>query len=163
MSSFPLTVWKTFRGEQAEVTNAEEYQPLANDPSAPEPPEPAQMGADEQMPKPETRRGDRLAEWAAYVRPHLDLVLEPCSSLLGIHCSTSHMLAHRSGPLTVNCCSSQIFLTTTWLMALNSHPSFPFTFHPILQSLGVSSFAWGEVLSQFLSVPQRLSLDSQGS
>lgn len=98
MSSFPLTVWKTFRGEQAEVTNAEEYQPLANDPSAPEPPEPAQTGAGEQMLKPETRKGDRLAEWAAYVRPHLKLdpILEPCSSLLGIHRSTSHVLAHRS-------------------------------------------------------------------
>ena len=67
MSSFPLTIWKTFRGEQDEVANAEEYQPLANDPSAPEPPEPAQMGTGEQMLKPETRKGDLPAEWAAYV------------------------------------------------------------------------------------------------
>jgi hypothetical protein len=67
MSSFPLTIWKTFRGEQDEVVNAEEYQPLANDPSAPEPPEPAQMGTGEQMLKPETRKGDLPAEWAAYV------------------------------------------------------------------------------------------------
>ena len=68
MSSFPLTIWKTVRGQQDEVTNAEEYQPLADDPSAPEPPEPAQMGADEQLLKPERRKGDLLAEWAAYVR-----------------------------------------------------------------------------------------------
>jgi len=70
MSSFPLTIWKSFQGEQNEVTNAEEYQPLANDPSAQEPPEPAQMGADEQTSRPETRKGDLLAEWAAYVRPN---------------------------------------------------------------------------------------------
>ena len=73
MSSFPLTIWKSFRGEQGELANAEEYQPLANDPSAPEPPEPAQMGADEQIPKPESRRGDLPAEWAAYVRSTLAL------------------------------------------------------------------------------------------
>ena len=75
MSSFPLSIWKTFRSEQGEVANAEEYQPLANDPSAPEPldSEPAQMGRDEQMVKPETRRGDLPAEWAAYVRPSLTL------------------------------------------------------------------------------------------
>lgn len=77
MSSFPLTVWKTFRGEQSEVPNAEEYQPLANDPSTPEPPEPAQMGADEQTLKPETRKGDLLAEWAAYVRSYILLLLQP--------------------------------------------------------------------------------------
>jgi len=82
MSSFPLTVWKTVRGQQDEVTNAEEYQPLANDPSAPEPPEPAQMGADEQMLKPERRKGDLLAEWAAYVRPYLHLVLLPRAMLI---------------------------------------------------------------------------------
>ena len=75
MSSFPLTVWNTFRGEQGEVANAEEYQPLANDPGAPEPPEPAQMGADEQIPKPETRKGDLPAEWAAYVS--LDAIFPP--------------------------------------------------------------------------------------
>lgn len=75
MGSFPLAIWKTFRREQDEVSNAEEYQPLANDPSAPEPPEPVQMGADEQMHKPETRKGDLPAEWAAYVRPHLGLVI----------------------------------------------------------------------------------------
>lgn len=68
MSSFPLKVWKTFRDEQGEIANSEEYQPLANDPSAPEPPDPERMGADEQMRKPETRKGDLPAEWAAYVR-----------------------------------------------------------------------------------------------
>lgn len=73
MSSFPLSVWKTFRGEQSEVANPEEYQPLANDPGAPEPSEPAQMGADEQTLKPETRRGDLPAEWAAYVKSSLIL------------------------------------------------------------------------------------------
>lgn len=73
MSSFPLTIWKTFRGEQGEVANAEEYLPLTNDPSAPEPSEPAQMGADEQIPKPETRRGDLPTEWAAYVGHSLTL------------------------------------------------------------------------------------------
>lgn len=73
MSSFPLSVWKTFRSEQGEVANAEEYQPLANDPNAPEPLEPAQMGTDEQTLKPEIRRGDLPAEWAAYVKPRLVL------------------------------------------------------------------------------------------
>jgi hypothetical protein len=70
MSSYPLKVWKTFRREQSEAPNSEEYQPLANDPSAPEP---ERTGADQQMPKPETRKGDLLAEWAAYVRPSLIL------------------------------------------------------------------------------------------
>lgn len=74
MSSFPLTIWKSFRGEQDQVPNAEEYQPLANDLSASEPSEPVQMGADEQMLKPETRKGDLPAEWAAYVRPYLILL-----------------------------------------------------------------------------------------
>jgi hypothetical protein len=72
MSSFPLKVWKTFRGGQGEIENPEEYQPLANDPGAPELPEPAPMGTlDERRPKPEMRKGDLLAEWAAYVRPGL--------------------------------------------------------------------------------------------
>ncbi|KAF9792477.1 hypothetical protein BJ322DRAFT_1102980 [Thelephora terrestris] len=114
MSSYPLKVWKTFRREQSEAPNSEEYQPLANDPSAPEP---ERTGADQQMPKPETRKGDLLAEWAAYV-------------------------------------STTIFLTTTWLMALNSSPSTPFTYHPIFQSLGVSSFAYGILTLQPTSRPR---------
>lgn len=73
MSSFPLKVWKTLRDEQGEIANSEEYQPLANDPSAPEPTDPERMGADEQMRKPETRKGDLPAEWAAYVGPSLVL------------------------------------------------------------------------------------------
>ena len=73
MSSFPLSIWKTFRREQDQVANAEEYLPLTNDPSAPEPSEQAQMGADEQTPKIETRRGDLPTEWAAYVGPSLTL------------------------------------------------------------------------------------------
>ena len=81
MSSFnPLTIWKTFRREQGEVTNPEEYLPLTNDPGAPEPPEPAQMGAEEQTPKPETRRGDLPTEWAAYVGP--SLILPPWAILI---------------------------------------------------------------------------------
>lgn len=75
MSSFPLKVWKTFRNEQDDITNPEEYQPLTNNPSAPEPPEPEQMGTDEQMVKAERRKGDLLAEWAAYVRPSFILQL----------------------------------------------------------------------------------------
>lgn len=71
MSSFPLKIWKKFRGEQDQVQNPEEYQPLANDPTAPEPLE--QMGTDEQTPKSETRKGDLPTEWAAYVRPSLIL------------------------------------------------------------------------------------------
>jgi len=67
MNSFPLTIWKTLRGEQEDFANAEQYQPLAGDPGAPEPTEPTHMGADEQMHKPETRKGDLPAEWAAYV------------------------------------------------------------------------------------------------
>ena len=73
MSSFPLSIWKTFRREQDQVANAEEYLPLTNDPSAPEPSEQAQMGADEQTPKTETRRGDLPTEWAAYVGSSLTL------------------------------------------------------------------------------------------
>ena len=71
MDSFPLKVWKNFRDEQGQVTNPEEYQPLANDPTAPEP-QGQTVGSGVQMP-PETRRGDLPAEWAAYVR--LNLVL----------------------------------------------------------------------------------------
>jgi len=93
MSSFPLTIWKSFQGEQNEVTNAEEYQPLANDPSAQEPPEPAQMGADEQTSRPETRKGDLLAEWAAYVRPNPIPPPRTMLTALGIHRSASQMLA----------------------------------------------------------------------
>jgi len=69
------------------------------------------------MLKSETRKGDKPAEWAAYI-------------------------------------STAIFLTATWLIALNSSPSFPFTFHPILQSLGVSSFAWGILTLQPTSRPR---------
>lgn len=58
---------------------------------------------------------------------------------------------------------NQIFLTTTWLMALNSSPSAPFTYHPILQSLGVSCFAWGEIRPQFLSLAQPLDPNTQES
>jgi len=117
MNSFPLTVWKTLWGEQEEFVNAEQYQPLTDDPGTPEPLEPAHMGADEQMHKPETRKGDLPAEWAAYI-------------------------------------STAIFLATTWLMALNSSPSTPFTYHPILQSLGVSCFVWGILTLQPTSRPR---------
>ena len=51
-------------------------------------------------------------------------------------------------------------------MALNSSPSAPFTYHPILQSLGVSCFAWGEFRFPFLSLTRRLNVidpDTQGS
>jgi len=163
MSSFPLSIWKTFRGEQGEVANAEEYQPLANDPNSPDPPEPAQMGVDEQTPKLETRRGDLPAEWAAYVRfrptisPRTILIcpryLLQCVSLSGISL----------GRLTVDPGLNQIFLTTTWLIALNSSPSTPFTYHPILQSLGVSCFAWGEIRPKFLFLTRRLNPNTQGS
>lgn len=76
MNSFPLKVWKTFRSEQGEVANPEEYQPLANDITAPEPLEPEQaMGTGERLLKSEKRRGDLPAEWAACVRPSLVLSL----------------------------------------------------------------------------------------
>ena len=68
MSSFPLKVWKTFRNEQGQVANPEEYQPLANNPTAPVVDPDQTIGTGEQMHKPETRRGDLPAEWAAYVR-----------------------------------------------------------------------------------------------
>lgn len=69
MSSFPLKVWKTFRSEQGEIANPEEYLPLANDPATPEPLQQEQrMGTGERM-QGETRKSDLPAEWAAYVRP----------------------------------------------------------------------------------------------
>lgn len=66
MDSFPLNVLKIFRGEQGQVENLEEYQPLANDSGVPEV---APTGTNEHTSKPETREGDLLAEWTAYVKP----------------------------------------------------------------------------------------------
>lgn len=109
MSSFPLKVWKTFRNEQAEVANPEEYQPLANDPSTPDPLEPEQaMGIGEQLSKPETRRADLPAEWAAYVRP--SLIFSLLTVLICRRCLPRHV--HRlscpvfNWPLTAACTRS---------------------------------------------------------
>lgn len=64
----------------------------------------------------------------------------------------SHIIIpfRRSAPY---CSLHQAFLTTTWLMALNSSPSSPFTYHPIFQSLGVSCFAYGILTLQPTSRP----------
>jgi hypothetical protein len=149
MNSFPLKVWKTFRNEQGQVANSEEYQPLTNDPTAPEPPEPEQtMGTGERTPKPETRMGDLPAEWAAYVRPNLVLFTLNCANL-SCRCPLWYIIVS-FGRSTPDRSLHQIFLSTTWLMALNGSPSTPFTYHPVFQSLGVSCFAYGEICSQHL-------------
>jgi hypothetical protein len=49
--------------------------------------------------------------------------------------------------------ATAVFLVSTWLITLNSTAQSPFIFHPLLQSLGITFFAYGIITLQPTSQP----------